>query len=89
MKLLALLLVLLMVNFSMAVQRKALTDEVQSQEGRQLVNNEIDDEQDADKNNVAGYSGGGINNHHSIPRQYFDNYGSSPKGEDGNSSRNK
>ncbi|KAF9603366.1 hypothetical protein IFM89_035611 [Coptis chinensis] len=86
MKLVVILVVLLAVNSCFAIHRKVLMDELHGQDhGQQPLVKGLESEE------VSTYSssGNGVsNNHHGIPRQYYNDWGSSPKGDSGNNDDN-
>ncbi|KAF8369637.1 hypothetical protein HHK36_032340 [Tetracentron sinense] len=73
----ALLLVFMMVSTCLAGHRKALMVETDEQYQRQLVENGVEKEGEKEKN-TATYPGSRVDNHHTIPRQQYNNYPSSP-----------
>ncbi|KAF5194219.1 hypothetical protein FRX31_016193 [Thalictrum thalictroides] len=89
MKFVAVLIVLMMViSSSFAIQRKALMDEKHGQDQRQPVVKGLQGEAPNKDTNAFGYSGNGVSNHHGIPRQYYNDWGSNPKGDGGNNDDN-
>ncbi|KAJ4978480.1 hypothetical protein NE237_009260 [Protea cynaroides] len=80
-----LLVLMMMVSSCMAVHRKILVKEIhgQTQQGQQLFEKAA--EVEGKKEGSTGvYPESTINNHHSIPRQDFNNWTGSPGDDSGN-----
>ncbi|CAK9182433.1 unnamed protein product [Ilex paraguariensis] len=88
MKLVALVLMMMMVCSCLATPIRARMRQMHEKEEQKQLDNAVAVESIDEEKSKVSYPDGSIENHHSIPRQYFNQQGSGSNGDDGDNNDN-